>query len=346
MWKTIELPINKLIHLYTIDHLPSTEIAKHFGVTSPTILQRLRENNVPINPKHGNPFNKKRIKIKELPTLIKEPQVINERLTGVVTCPDCGKIRRLSLNRQRILDIIKSNGRCIRCATKLRQIPLDIELIRYLYIDQRLTTKQIAGRLGVTNRLIRSNVTRYKIPTRRKGELKFRVIKNKGTLESPVLGDICRGYDIGLNDKAYYIRVACPQCHKERWQHNSHTSRQDSPLCRECSMKLAGVNHSGENAHTWQGGISFEPYTPEFNRHLREQIRERDNYICQLCGMPQNGKLLAVHHIDYNKKNNQPNNLISLCPGSCHNKTTHHREYWTQYFNNLLKERGVLVPIS
>jgi hypothetical protein len=40
------------------------------------------------------------------------------------------------------------------------------------------------------------------------------------------------------------------------------------------------------------------------------------------------------NHIDYNKKNCNPNNLISLC-NSCHSKTNFDRKYWINYFLNI-----------
>ncbi len=89
----------------------------------------------------------------------------------------------------------------------------------------------------------------------------------------------------------------------------------------------------GENNGAWLGGISFEPYGFEFNEILKKIIRKRDKYICKLCGktQQQNRKKLDIHHIDYNKKNNNPNNLISLCR-SCHGKTTTERRDWIKYF--------------
>ena len=63
----------------------------------------------------------------------------------------------------------------------------------------------------------------------------------------------------------------------------------------------------------WKGGKTFEIYGIEWNDKLKEQIRKRDNYTCQICGEKQNKKKLDVHHIDKNKKNNNPKNLISLC---------------------------------
>lgn len=95
----------------------------------------------------------------------------------------------------------------------------------------------------------------------------------------------------------------------------------------------------GENHPNWQGGISFEPYGIEFNNKLKKQARTRDNYTCQECGFneEQLGKKLDVHHIDFNKKNNQLLNLISLCK-SCHTQTQFNRQNWINYFQNKLKQ--------
>jgi 5-methylcytosine-specific restriction endonuclease McrA len=100
----------------------------------------------------------------------------------------------------------------------------------------------------------------------------------------------------------------------------------------------------GENNPLWQGGISFEPYGLKWNEKLREKIRERDNYRCQECFRHQdelytsNGKKykLNVHHIDYNKKNNREDNLISLCQ-ACHRQTNFNRNDWTKYYQIKMK---------
>lgn len=46
----------------------------------------------------------------------------------------------------------------------------------------------------------------------------------------------------------------------------------------------------------------------------RDLVMNRDGFVCQNCGT---GKNLCVHHIDKNKQNNNPNNLITLC-NLCH----------------------------
>lgn len=85
----------------------------------------------------------------------------------------------------------------------------------------------------------------------------------------------------------------------------------------------------------WNEGSSFEPYGLEFNEDLKEVIRNRDRRKCQNCEKTEleNKAKLTIHHIDYNKQNNDPKNLISLCH-QCHSKTNHKRQYWFNYFTN------------
>ena len=79
----------------------------------------------------------------------------------------------------------------------------------------------------------------------------------------------------------------------------------------------------GEKHPQWKGGISFEPYSVNWTETLKRAIRERDHYICQLC----NKDGWIVHHIDYDKKNCNPENLIAVC-NKCHGKTNVNRNYW------------------
>jgi len=90
---------------------------------------------------------------------------------------------------------------------------------------------------------------------------------------------------------------------------------------------------SGEKNPNWNGGSSFEPYSPEFNKVLKRKIRKRDKFTCQLCFKSENTfkHKLAIHHIDYNKKNNSEDNLISLCK-KCHAYTTFNRKDWIKHF--------------
>lgn len=95
-------------------------------------------------------------------------------------------------------------------------------------------------------------------------------------------------------------------------------------------MRMKG-KYSKEKNYFWKGGISFYPYSMDWNKTLKRSIRERDHYTCKICGELQSDRAFDVHHIDYDKLNCNPDNLITLCH-HCHAKTNNNREYWIKYF--------------
>jgi hypothetical protein len=107
-------------------------------------------------------------------------------------------------------------------------------------------------------------------------------------------------------------------------------------------MRDNHADFSKENHPQWLGGISFEPYTEEFNQELKESIRKRDDYICQNCGMVEEehlivcGQKLHIHHINYDKKNSNETNLITLCI-SCNTRANFNRTYWKEYYKKKME---------
>ena len=104
---------------------------------------------------------------------------------------------------------------------------------------------------------------------------------------------------------------------------------------KEAKRKMS-LLRIGNNNPAWLGGKSFEPYGLDWTISLRKAIRQRDNYICRLCNKKQTNRKFPVHHIDYNKENNDPKNLITLCH-ICHTKTNGSRVKWTKFFNKLVR---------
>ncbi len=123
----------------------------------------------------------------------------------------------------------------------------------------------------------------------------------------------------------------------ERKKRLGYVNSPESIEKMKCIAKKRGNNGNGykkghkglkgENNPAWNNGSSFEPYSSDWTEALKKSIRERDNYICQLSGKYGN----CVHHIDYDKKNCNSNNLITLSV-SYNSIVNSKRENWTNYF--------------
>lgn len=91
----------------------------------------------------------------------------------------------------------------------------------------------------------------------------------------------------------------------------------------EEARRKQSASRRGIPYDAWSGYSSFEPYCYLFNFEKKEEIRNRDNRVCQLCGKSEieNGRRLSVHHIDGDKLqgcNGKEWSLLSLCQ-ACHN---------------------------
>lgn len=136
-----------------------------------------------------------------------------------------------------------------------------------------------------------------------------------------------------------YKIINCDICNKKIRRINAAISKNNF-----CSRKCQGIwlSNKPKNKHpNWRGGISFEKYGLDFNKELKNKIRKRDNFTCQECNFTEKmlNYILPVHHIDYNKKNNNENNLISLCR-SCHTKTNFNRNNWSKYYQQKIYARS------
>ncbi len=196
--------------------------------------------------------------------------------------------------------------------------------IREKISKARLARKR---RLGYLN----SPETRKKISDDHKGKIPW----NKGKKSCHTAWN--KGNNTQLNTGRTHFKKG-----QDPWN-KGKTGIYSKESLEKMSNTVKGKNIKGDRHPQWQGGISFEPYGIEFNEKLRAQIRGRDNYRCQECFRHQdelyykngNKYSLLVHHIDYDKKNNDESNLISLC-NSCHSQTNFSREDWTNYFKAAL----------
>lgn len=124
-----------------------------------------------------------------------------------------------------------------------------------------------------------------------------------------------------------------------RWNIGKHRSE-------EVKGKISKAQRGEKSVH-WEGGKSFEPYCPKFNKNFKESIREKFNRICFLCSKTEeeNGRKLNVHHVNYNKNclcDDSKCEFVPLCD-SCHSKTNINKEYWEETILTKLGEFDISV---
>jgi hypothetical protein len=118
--------------------------------------------------------------------------------------------------------------------------------------------------------------------------------------------------------------------------HISKTSYYGQGRCKSCARKYQYKTRPKTHPAYIDGNCKCK-YPSIFNNKLKEQIRNRDRYTCQNCGMTKRQQWLwlkwqlPVHHIDYNKENCGVQNLITLC-NRCNIKANSNRSYWKLFY--------------
>ena len=194
------------------------------------------------------------------------------------------------------------------------------EFLRLQYIEKQRSAGDIGRELGICYRVVLEYLRRYGF------QIRGRAFYSEGERNS-TYGKV----------RTEEWRNKISQAHKGKYvgSANPFWGRKHTIKSRQLISKHH-ADFSLDKHPRWNGGNSFEPYTVQFNRELKELIRQRDNYTCQLCGVPECEcfERLLVHHIDYNKKNCLPSNLISLCRG-CNSRANSNRAEWTKHFQEL-----------
>lgn len=205
------------------------------------------------------------------------------------------------------------------------------ERLEKLYVKQGLTVRQCAAELG--------------LPTHGgiSGLLKKFGISARPQLQTNKFHGGARRREVNK------VKVACTQCGIAllRFPSLVHEKNFCNDLCygawrSENFVGKANPNYGnsvlvGEKNPNWQGGIQYAPYPSIWgDPRFKAGIRERDNFICQnpeCCG---GDDKLTIHHIDYDKKNCDPKNLIALC-NSCNVRANYNREFWEAGYKEIIR---------
>jgi 5-methylcytosine-specific restriction endonuclease McrA len=136
--------------------------------------------------------------------------------------------------------------------------------------------------------------------------------------------NICIDCGKVLGKSSYYANIKrCKRCANL----GNNNPRAGKLVTKKTRIKMS-LSHGGT-------GIPYESYDyPRIFFKIRETIRKKYHYICQVCG--KFGKV--VHHIDYDKWNCVEYNLTNLCQ-KCNLKANFNKDYWYAYFTYLMERK-------
>ena len=121
------------------------------------------------------------------------------------------------------------------------------------------------------------------------------------------------------------VKKNCPVCKTEFETKEGHPREQFT-----CSISCSNTHfRSGQNNPNWKDGYNGGP----LHRRICFQHHE---VKCIICGFD---KVVDVHHLDENNKNNSPDNLVPLCPN--HHKMYHSIKYKQEVLAEIQRIRDV-----
>lgn len=132
------------------------------------------------------------------------------------------------------------------------------------------------------------------------------------------------------------LEYICSKGHK----HNiSWDDWQQHTRCPTCANIRTSIRISGSGHPNWKGGSSYEPYCSVWkDKEYKKDIRDRDGNKCLNPYCNKKSDKLHIHHIDYDKKNCCPSNLITVC-NSCNAKANTDREWHKVWYQAIIKNR-------
>ena len=150
----------------------------------------------------------------------------------------------------------------------------------------------------------------------------------------------CRTAVKGWNKRpSNNVTVECAHCGKslEIWHCLSLTYKNHFCKGTDCKAKWMEENQKGSLNPNWKDGISYEPYPAIFvDKRFKAGIKERDNFTCQNPECPKTDSVLVIHHINYQKSDCEPTNLITLC-NNCNSKANANRDFWQAGYSEIIR---------
>lgn len=155
---------------------------------------------------------------------------------------------------------------------------------------------------------------------------------NTRDLVGEVFGRLTVKESVGSTLSRNLIYSCLCSCGKITNVSTNHLINGHTRSCGCIRIEMVGINHP-----SWRGGD--KDYCPIWSdKGYKADIRERDSNICQNPYCYGKYTVLDIHHIDYNKKNCHPNNLITICH-SCNARANSDRAWHTEWYQAIMSKK-------
>lgn len=149
------------------------------------------------------------------------------------------------------------------------------------------------------------------------------------------------------------VIAKCQNCEKERRVSGDGKSK---GLCHVCYKKLLWKpklvkckrcermlpNHAKGLCNGCYSSVfhieKVKKWNTRYYHNIDQELYKKITSQCAICGF---SKIVELHHLDHNRKNNASDNLVGICPN--HHKMIHNRAFRKGIFQ-ILKEKGFKVP--
>jgi ribosomal protein L37E len=133
-------------------------------------------------------------------------------------------------------------------------------------------------------------------------------------------------------EKEHHAKGLCYSCYKKIFW------KPKIDICKRCKRKKI-IHAKGLCASCYNARFHQDKSRAYYQRKANEidlKTYKKATKKCALCGFD---KIVDIHHLDFNKKNNSPGNLIGLCPNHHRMaKSYNHRE---EVYEGLVK-KGII----
>lgn len=133
--------------------------------------------------------------------------------------------------------------------------------------------------------------------------------------------------------KEHHAKGMCGNCYKRLWNPDGHK-------CKRCERTIK-VHAKGLCAGCYNfvfRSVQNKAWTFYKKYGLPASQYRKITKCCIICGFEH---AVDLHHVDLNKQNNEPGNLVGLCPN--HHRMIHSYNF-TEQILDILRSKGYVVP--